>query len=102
LGDRLVLSAPVVGSSPRRVWDEATQEFGGGEDSDETLPPAEELGYQFKATDGVSSHEVNTFRTQELYQHEVFQHSPRTYHPGLSASVEMRMAWSVYDLQRER
>jgi hypothetical protein len=34
---------------------DATQEFERGEDSDETPPPAEELGYQFKATDGVSS-----------------------------------------------
>jgi hypothetical protein len=81
---------------------DVTQEFLGGEDSDETLPPAEELRYQFKATDGVSSHKANTFRTQELYQREVFQHSQRTYHPGLSASVEMRMAWSAYDLQKER
>ena len=68
---------------------DATQEFGGGEDSDKTPPPAEELGYQFKATDGVSSHKANTFRTQELYQREVFQHSQRTYHPGLSASMEI-------------
>jgi hypothetical protein len=29
---------------------DVTQEFGGGEDSDETPPPPEDLGYQFKAT----------------------------------------------------
>jgi hypothetical protein len=80
---------------------DTTQEFGGGEDSDETPPPAEELGYEFKSTDCVSSHKANTFRTQELYQREVFQHSQRTYHAGLSASVNMCMAWSDYDLQKE-
>jgi hypothetical protein len=69
-----------------------------------TKPPtqAEELGYQFKATDDVSSHKAKMFRTHEHYQRELFKHSQKNYHPALSASVGMRMSWSAYALQKEQ
>jgi hypothetical protein len=69
--------------------------------ADAARETAEEPGYQFKPSDGVSLHKANTFRTQQRYQLKLFMRSQRDYHPGLSATVDMRMSWSAYEFQKE-
>ena len=86
---------------------DTTQDFGGGEDSDAAwedfdMLPTEETGYNFKVSEGVSTHKANYFRTQQRHELMLFQRSQRSYHPGLSASVDVRMAWSAYDYEKEQ
>jgi hypothetical protein len=60
-------------------------------------PPTEETGYHFKKSEGVRSHKAYYFRTHERHQLMLFKRSQQSYHPGLSASVDVRMAWSAFD-----
>jgi hypothetical protein len=90
-----------VAATDQGYGTDTTQDFG-GEDSDAVPPPpAEATGYHFLESDGVKSYDIAIYRILERDQLMLFKRSQRDYHPGLSASLAERFAWSTYDYEKE-
>jgi hypothetical protein len=81
-----------VAATDQGYGTDATQDFGGEDLDAPSPPPAEVTGYHFRESDGVRSYDINIYRIHERHQ--------RDYHPGLSASLAERFAWSEYDYKK--